>query len=135
MEVLVAMGILGVVFVGIYTAIATNIALVQLCRENETAIQLLTEKLETIRLYNWGQITATGFIPPTFTVALNPGDPTSPPYYSGTVTITTVPGSETYAQDLRLVTVKLNWVSNRRVQSRTLQTLVSKDGLQSYIHP
>ncbi len=133
-EVAVAMGILGVVFVGIYTAIGTNVTLVQLCRENETATQILTEKLETIRLYNWDQINSNGFIPASFTVALEPGNSNSPPYYTGAVTIAQGPCSETYSQDLRLVTVRLDWVSGRRAQTRAMQTLVTRYGLQTYVY-
>jgi hypothetical protein len=91
---MVAMGILSVVFVGIYTAIGTNVTLVQLCRENETATQILAEKLEAIRLYNWDQINSHGYVPAMFTVALDPANSNSPPYYTGMVTIAQAPVTE-----------------------------------------
>ncbi len=128
-----AMGILGLVVVGIYAAITTNVALVQLCRENQSVTQILTEKLDTIRLYNWSQINSNGFIPTSFTLALDPSSTNSRPYYTGTVTIAAAPLTEPYAAEVRLVTVRLDWLSGRRPQTRSMSTFVTRNGLQEYV--
>ena len=67
LESLVGMGALGVVLVSLYTGMTTGFNVVRLARENLRATQVLQEKFETLRLYNWAQITSTNFVPPTFT--------------------------------------------------------------------
>ncbi len=133
MEVIVSVAVVLIVFVAIYAAVAMNVSLVQMCRENETATQILTEKLETIRLYNWDQVNSNGFIPGTFTVALDPASSTSPAYFTGTVAITQAPITESYGNNLRQVTVTLNWVSGKRPQTRSMSTLVNRYGLQNFV--
>jgi hypothetical protein len=132
-EAIISAGILGLVVVGIYAAITTNVALVELCRENGSATQILTEKLDTIRLYNWDQINSNGFVPKTFTVALDPSNTNGRPYYTGTVVIAAAPVTEPYSPELRQVTVTLNWLSGRRPQTRSMTTFVTRNGLQEYI--
>src|SRR6266550_6085100 len=72
MEVLVAVAIIGIQFVALYLGMTQGFGIVQVSRENLRATQILQEKMETIRLYTWDQITNNGFIPPTFTAAFYP---------------------------------------------------------------
>src|SRR5688500_7270102 len=51
-EVVVAMAIIGFLVVALYAAIATSVGLVKSCQENERVTQILSEKMDTIRLYN-----------------------------------------------------------------------------------
>jgi hypothetical protein len=132
-EVLIAVAIMGMLFAAMYAGVKTNIALVQSCREEETATQILTEKFETIRLYNWDQINSNGFIPTTFTLPIDPSSTNSAAYYTGTVRIAPAPYSETYASKLKLVTVSVNWVSNRRLHTRSMTSLIHQYGLQTYV--
>ena len=52
-EILVAMVVLGIMFVSLYSGFSSGFAVVQLARENLRATQILQEKMETIRLYTW----------------------------------------------------------------------------------
>src|SRR6478752_6489267 len=71
-EVAVAAAILGIIFVTFYSGIAAGFSLIGLTRENLRADQLLLERMETIRLYSWDQISSNGFIPTTFTASFYP---------------------------------------------------------------
>ncbi len=136
-EVLVGVGVAGVLFVGIYVGISQTFAVTQAARENLRATQILQEKMETIRLYTWDEINTTGFIPATFTApfyAVNAND-TGGLIYSGHVTVTAANlGGLSYENDMRAVIVDLSWQSGRVVRQRQMRTLVSRYGLQKYVY-
>jgi hypothetical protein len=121
-----------VLIVGLYGALANSVSLVKACQENEQVTQILSEKLDTVRLYNWTQFN-TNFMPGKFTVGVDPSVPTSRPYYTGTISIAQAPIDEAYKSNLLQVTVRVDWVSGSRPQSRSMSTYVAKYGLQSYI--
>src|SRR5687767_14388252 len=56
-EVLVALAIAGVLFTSLYAGISAGFVVIETARENLRATQIMVEKLETIRLYTWEQIT------------------------------------------------------------------------------
>lgn len=139
MEVLVSVGIVGTLFVTLYSGISSAVGFVQLSRENLRATQILQERMETIRLYTFDQISTTGFIPTTFTEAFystnanyaaSAGDFT----YTGTVAIASTSLTESYATNMRTVTVTVEWTSGRVPRSRSVTTFIAKNGLQSYIY-
>ena len=139
MEVLVATAIIGVQFVALYLGMTQGFGIVQVSRENLRATQILQEKMETIRLYTWDQITNAGFIPPTFTNSFYPAGSQANlgVNYQGTMTISDVPAplsSTSYASDLKLVVVQVNWTSGNVQRQRDMRTLVSHYGLHNYIY-
>ena len=136
-EAAVAAGVIGVLAAGLYTGMAHTTFDVRLARENERATQIMVEKMELIRLYNWDQINSNGFIPLTFTApyyddgtnSASPG-----PTYTGAVSIASFPGRHAaYSNDLRVVTIDLNWASGKLARKRSLTTYVSRYGLQNYL--
>ena len=131
MEVVFAMAIVGVLVVALYAAIATSVGLVQSCQENEHVTQILSEKMDTIRLYNWDQIRSNGFVVTNFTAGRDPLYPDSTPYYTGRVSIAQAPVGALYRSNLLQVTVNVTWVSGARPQSRSMTTFVAKYGLNS----
>lgn len=134
-EVLVSIAIVGTSFVSLYSGISMGFAVVNTARENLRATQVLQEKMETFRLYNWDQINASGFIPPTFAEPFYPKSPTnSGIVYTGSVVVTNAPITESYKNDLRLVILKVNWKSGNLVREREMRTYVSRFGLQNYIY-
>ena len=133
-EVVFAMAIVGILVVALYGAIAASTSWVRLCQENETVTQIMSEKLETIRLYNWDQINSNGFVQTSFTVGIDPLQVNSAPYYTGTVVIAQQPVAESYKTSLAKVTVNVAWQSGSRPQSRSMNTFVAKYGLQTYIY-
>jgi len=134
-EALVAILVLGISFVSLFAAFSTGFTAVEVSRENLRATQVLLEKLETIRLYSWNQINQAGFIPSTFTAPFNPSTNATGGFtFNGTVTITNSPVSEAYSNDLRMVSVQVNWTSARIARKASMSTLVSRYGLQNYIY-
>lgn len=110
----------------------------QVTRENLRATQLILEKFETIRLYTWDQINgANGFVIPTnFTenYSVDTSGTAIGVTYNGTMTIVNSPLGTSYSSDLKLVTVTLNWTSSGVQRTRTMQTLVARQGLQQYVY-
>jgi len=134
-ENLFAMGLVALAGGGLLAAIAMNVGVTRICRENERATQILSEKCEVIRLYNWSQINSNGFIPTYFFAPQDPAKSNGAPYYTGRVTIAAAPFSENYSTNLRLITVNLDWASGGRTHSRSMSSFVHKYGLQTYIVP
>ncbi|MHC1765813.1 MAG: hypothetical protein AB9869_16200 [Verrucomicrobiia bacterium] len=135
-EVMVAVLICGLVFVGLYSGIGSGFSVVQLARENLRGTQILEEKLETIRLYRWDQINDTSFIPTNFVEEFYPAgtQSTAGLSYTGKVTIIEAPITEFYKDSLRQVTVELQWKSGGVLRKREMTTFVSEYGLQHYIY-
>ena len=153
-EVIVCTAIVSIALVSLYGGISSGFAVINVARENLRGNQVLVEKLETIRLYNWDQINSNGFIPATFTAPFFPSVITnlvgtnadgSLKYanytnntgggltYFGTVTITNAPFTTPYSTNLRMVTVSLVWTNSNVPRHRQMQTLISANGLQDYI--
>ena len=134
-EALVAVAIVGVVLVALYTGISNGFAFAKVTRENLRATQILQEKMETIRLYTWEQLNTTGFVPATFlegfyAYGTNNGGLT----YTGRVVIASAPMSEAYSNQLKQVTIQVAWKSGRVIRTRQMVTLSAKHGLQNYIY-
>ena len=131
MEVVFAMAIIGFLVVALYAAIATSVGLVKSCQENERVTQILSEKMDTIRLYNWDQIRSNGFVATNFTVVADPLSANSTPYYTGQIAVVQAPVGSLYRSNLLQVTVNVNWVSGSRPQNRSMTTFVARYGLNS----
>ena len=135
-EVLVAVVVLAIMFVSLYSGFSAGFAVIQLARENLRATQILQEKMETIRLYNWEQINTPGFIPTNFVdtfyaAGTNTAGSMS---YTGRVTIARPVITEAYSNELKTVRIQLQWVSAGVLRNREMQTLVTRNGLQNYIY-
>jgi hypothetical protein len=135
-EVIIAAAILAVCAAGLMGALASGFYTIQFARENQRATQILMEEAEMIRLYNWDQVNTPGFIPSSFTAAYDPQSGNAGGLmFTGTVSITTVPFSTSYTANMRMLTLNLDWNTARNVhRTRTMTTLVSKDGLQNYVY-
>lgn len=135
-EVLVAIAVLGIMFVSLYTGFSAGFAIIKLARENLRATQILQEKMETIRLYTWDQINTPGFIPTNFVENYysSSTNDTSGLLYTGYVAIAEAPFTESYKGDLREVKVSIEWHSSGVNRKREMTTLVTRHGLQDYIY-
>jgi prepilin-type N-terminal cleavage/methylation domain-containing protein len=145
-EVMVAVGVMGIMFVSLYAGFAFGFTQIQLVRENDRATQILEEKMEVARLYNWDQVNDSSYIPTSFTApfyANNPTNPLSGSFnYTGTVTVTNVtspqflaqPVTEKYADNLRLIHIQVSWRSGNVIRTRQMTTFVSRYGLQNYVY-
>ena len=134
-DVLFGATIVGIMVVGLYLGFSQGFAVVQLARENLRATQILQEKMETVRLYTWDQVRTPGFIPATFTAPFYAiGNQTEGLTYQGHMTIADAPVAESYAADLRLVTVGVTWTSGNVTRHREMKSFISRYGLHNYIY-
>jgi hypothetical protein len=54
--------------------------------------------------------------------------------YTGRVTIANAPVTESYSNELKLVNIRLQWLSADVLRTREMQTYVTRHGLQNYIY-
>jgi type II secretory pathway pseudopilin PulG len=140
-EVVIAVGILGISFVSLYAGMSAGFAVTQTSRENLRATQIMVEKMEGIRLFNWNQVTASNMIPTKFTTRYYPkvgNGQAKGIAYTGSIIVTNLASMNfypprSYDSNLRVVTVEVQWMSGSVPRTRSMSTLVSKDGLQNYV--
>lgn len=138
MEVTVGVAVMAVMLIALYGGFTFAFAEVRLARENVRATQILQEKMEVVRLYNWDQVNQSGFIPTNFSESYYASNPTNAPSgnfsYSGQVTVDNAPISESYSNDLRLIQIQVSWKSGNVIRTRQMSTFVSQYGLQKYVY-
>ena len=137
-ELMFSLAVVGIAAVSLCAGFSSGFTMVELNRENTRATQLLQEKMEMLRLYNWDQVNTPGYIPTNFVAAYYSGDPTNTTIsglaYTGTVTIATPALSESYASDLRQIKVEIAWTSGGLLRKRQMVSFVSRYGLQNYVY-
>jgi hypothetical protein len=141
LEATIGMSLLGLIFMAMYTGLVSTTFSVQLSRENLRATQIMAEKLDTIRLYGWKKIVedpyylSAPFNPPVYSDDPSmPGNDATTRVFRGEILVEPAPITEPYAADLRMITVKLTWVTGKMQRKRTMSTLVSKQGLYRYVY-
>ena len=138
-EVIIAAALAGIIFLTAIAGFSNAFSNLQLDRENSRATQILLEKTEMLRIYNWDQIIGRDtntYVPTTFTTPYYPNGTNNGGFdYSGTVVITnlTNPGAS-YSNDMRAVTITLTWNSSKTTRTRSMTTYVSMYGLADYIY-
>lgn len=140
-EIVVALSLLGITTVSLFAAFSSGTMLVQLARENLRATQILTQKMELVRLFTWDQMLDPAQVAPTFTEWYDPACPNSGTQYQGVVSIDNAPADfpADYRNNLRLVSVTVYWTnyphgaSAPLVRSRQMQTCLARYGLQSVL--
>jgi uncharacterized protein (TIGR02598 family) len=134
-ETLVGMGVVGILFVTLYSGLTSGLSNVRMARENVRSTQIMAEKLDAIRLYSWDKIVKLDGTPMEFKTDYNTSTNSSPGFtYAGTVTVTPAPVSNAYKDNMRQVTVSLSWTSGTLQRQRSMTTLIAKDGMQNYIY-
>lgn len=138
-EVVIAVGILAISFVSLYAGMSAGFAMTRSSRENLRATQIMVEKMEGIRLFNWNQVLTANMIPSQFTTRYYPavgGDQPNGVQYTGHIAVTNVVlnPAPSYVTNMRFVTVEVDWKSGDIQRNRKMTTMVSKDGLQNYVY-
>jgi prepilin-type N-terminal cleavage/methylation domain-containing protein len=148
-EVMVAVAIIGIMTVVLYAGISISFGVIHRTRENLRATQILVQRVETVRLYNWDQLRFTG-TPAWFqTNFVDQYDPISTTnsgggaVYHGNIRLTVppptsvLPSTVSYRTNVALVTVTLRWTNSSGAtlfpHQRTYETLVAKSGMQTYV--
>ena len=136
MESMFGVVVMGIVFIALYSGMAKGFQSVRSARENLRATQILLEKFETLRLYNWEQVNTTNYIPLKFTnhYILHPKGAGT--IYYGTVNIANPPlaATEPYRDDMRAVTINLSWQSGSATRTRSFTSFVARYGIQHYVY-
>src|SRR5438132_1156937 len=137
-EALVAMGITGLLVLALYSGMTSATFSIRLARENLRATEIMVGKMEGLRLFTWDQINDPTYVPTNFTAPYYDDGTTnnanSGIIYTGSLTIGSPPTVNcNYSNDLRVVTITLNWTSGSLERTRTLDTYVGRYGIQNYI--
>jgi hypothetical protein len=147
-EVAVATAVVLVAFAGVFGVMALGFSISEVSRENLRATQIMTDKMEGVRLYSWTQLTNSSFLIPAFTnwfyETNNVGLSTASGYgvlYTGLVSVASVPFSNSYSSSMVQVSVTVGWNSSGSgwepgtlAHSRSMTTYVSEQGMQNYIY-
>jgi Tfp pilus assembly protein PilV len=134
-EAVFSIAMLLILVTGVYSGLAYSFNAIRMARENTRATQILIEKTEQLRLYNWDQLTSG-------TNAFLPANPFLVPYYAdsmgvvytGEVSMAAVNLGTPYANAMRELTITLKWQTGKLQRSRSLTTFVSQNGVQNYIY-
>jgi type II secretory pathway pseudopilin PulG len=140
-EVMVAVAVLAILLVSLFTGMAYGFGVIKATREDLRATQILTQKIEGIRLCTWLQL--TNQLPSSFTETYQStsGSNSSSVVYSGQITVgsnTNLPSG--YRDKVKLVTVTVTWQTSRGNQqgslshTRSMQTESAYYGLQNYLY-
>lgn len=133
-EIMVATAIIGISFVSFYAGITAGVQVIQLARENLRATQILVERMETLRIKTWEQVTNGVDVPSTFTEDFYPKRFANRGVtYYGTLGVSNVNWSANYADELRLVTISLTWTNGGVPRVRTMRSYVARNGMQNYV--
>jgi prepilin-type N-terminal cleavage/methylation domain-containing protein len=135
-EVMIAIAVTGVAFASLYLSISQSFATWQRSRERMRGNQILLEKLDVIRVYNWTQINTPGFIPSTFTEYYKPSTNGigAGVAYKGTMTVTTADVSPSYSNTIRRVVATLKWDRGGITNKLQMETFVSRHGIQNFVY-
>jgi hypothetical protein len=128
MEVIVGISLLTMMVVGIFGGFSFGFSVIKLSQEDTRASQILLQKVETLRVYEWSKIT-NGYFPTNFTATFSTNGGAA---YQGTIAIEPAPMAESYSNSVRQVTASLSWISTGVPRHRTVTTLVSENGIQTY---
>jgi prepilin-type N-terminal cleavage/methylation domain-containing protein len=130
-EVMVGTAILAFTVVALYGAFSFGFSTIKVSQEDVRADQILVQKLETLRIYDWANIT-NNYVPTNFTAYYSTNGGVT---YDGSLSVTPfVPTAvnETYTDSLRQVTVSVGWISGGVPRTRSMTTLVSQYGIQTF---
>ena len=143
-EVVIGVAIVGIAFVSLYAGMSGGFAVTQLSRENLRATQIILERMEGLRLYNWNQLCYSntvypGYLPTTFTNYYYPlasNGESKGIAYIGSMTVTNAELNPyaTYGSNMRKVIVSVRWESGGVQRTRTMTTYQALNGMQNYVY-
>ena len=134
-ELVVALALIALLVLAVYGAITSGVGTIRMARENMRATHIMLEKTEAIRLYHWDQL-KEGYVPTQFVANYDTASSstTSGILYYGTVKIAPAVTGTTYADDMREVTVTLNWKTGSINRTRQMTSYVCRSGIQNYVY-
>ncbi len=139
-EVLVSVGILGLVMSAFFAALGSGFGIVDTFRQDLRATQILTQKTEAIRLCTWDQLHSLPSTFPDYYYSSGATNGAVGVTYYGTISVgpaTCITNTTSYYDDVNLVTIGLVWTNylglHPIVHNLQMTTLVSYYGLFNYL--
>ncbi len=157
-EVMVAMAVIGISVGALLTGVSSSVFNMRLARENLRATQIMLEKTETLRLFTWEQLNTLSFFTNGATKTRYLNDDSGRQYicsdfvqrydpnntnaqgltYSGQIRFYDPRHyliNTSYAtNNMKAVWIQLVWTNGGMNHTRSLTTLVSRNGLQNYVY-
>jgi hypothetical protein len=138
-EALIAVLLAALMLVALYGCFASGFSMMRVSREDLRATQIILQRMERLRLCTFDQVQNPNINPP---IVMEYFDPVNKDKGGGgvgyTVTFTssyppmgTVPLA--YRTNMLLVTVKASWISGKNKCNRSMQTYVTRDGIEGYV--
>lgn len=145
LEVCMSVALLVVMLVSLYGGMSSSFGVIQSARENLRATQIMLERVEGLRLYNWNQLAYSNMIPTWFTnyyfpLAV-PGESKGCTYVGRMeIGVPTLNPPATYSANMRAINVQIFWtnyygknLTKKIVRSRRMMTYTARDGIQNYV--
>jgi type II secretory pathway pseudopilin PulG len=133
-EATIGLGIMGTLVGALMSGFTSGLFTMQMARENLRATQIMLERMETIRLYSWDQISSNSFITTNFSAYYDPNSTNQGTVYTGSISLTTAPIGSSYSNDMKPVKVRLDWKTGNLNRTREFNSYISRCGLQNYIY-
>jgi hypothetical protein len=135
MEAMVGFLILGITISALFGGFSFGFNTIKLSQEEVRADQILVQKLESLRVYNWTNV-INGYIPTNLPPAYySTSNALHGVTYNVTMSVSPfVPSAtpEAYSNTLRQVTATVSWFSEGMNHTRTMMTLVSTNGIATF---
>lgn len=136
-EAVVAAALIGFCWISLGAAIGMSLSLAQSNREDLRATQIMVQKMEQFRLYNWDQVHDAAYVPVKFQDYFDPAH-NKGPQYTGSVNVVTNPPNlpANYQGKMVSVTVSISWTSynggHAITHTREMQTYVAQYGMNTF---
>ncbi len=137
-ETVVATFVAAIVLLSFYGSLAAGFSLIRVTQENLRATQIIVQRMEAIRLSAYKALLDPTQYPATATeYYCQSGKTNGSPGAAYTVTYTCSPGPSglppSYRTNVLQITVAASWKSGSVQRSRSMQTYVSRYGIQRYV--
>jgi len=138
-EVMVGIMVISLMGLSLYAGMTMGFQVTQLSRENLRATQIMLDRVEGIRLFNWNQLVYSNWIPSTFTEYYYPLTNLTESQgitYKGTMQVNnvTLSPAASYSANMRAIVVTVTWTNAGTRRTRTMTTYSARDGMQNYIY-
>lgn len=137
-EVVMGSVVMLIMGIGLFGGMTSATSFTQLARQDLRATQIMLEKMEEIRLYNWSQVNSNGYIPTNFTASYYPpglSSNASGVTYTGQLSILPINlVGVSFSNSIRQVQVNLQWQCGNVTRYRTMYTYVASNGIQNYVY-
>ena len=132
-EVVMSICILGISAAGLMSSFQYAFLSIKMTRENQRATQVMLERAEAIRCFNWDHL---GDVPHQTSDYYNPATQSSPVYTVYTDISPFNPGgtAPSYAGNMKQMTIAVTWKTGGIERARTNITYIAKDGVQNYVY-